>query len=630
MPRVKTEAKEKAILDAAASVFARRPFHEVLIDEIASDAGIGKGTIYRYFETKDDLYFATTLHVLDRLAAVALAGPAAGAVVGTAPRADRHREPALLLGPEVPLPVPPQRRRTRSRATQIMKRREAILRFSQEAILAGHRAARAARHRRAHRRRALPRHGPLGEPLPAARGHARGARPADHVGLPRGRRRGGSREEEPLALLLAAAAAGPGCSLLPKKSVQDAVAAAPNQPWTPPPAAAMPKDEPAPPPQIPEEYTKPGTTLSLGQLVDVALRNNPATREAWFAARAAAAEVGSKRSLYFPYVEVDGLLERQKQSAVGGQFTFLQTTYGPSIAATWLLFNFGAREAEVEESTRILYAADWTHNAAIQDVVLRVAQAYYLYLNAKAQVTAREANLAEARSNLAAAEERHRGGRGDDRRRPAGERRRPRRPSSRCRWFRARCRWSGARSPPPSASMRRCPSTWANLPDDLPLDAVKKGVDELIAKAVAQRPDLAAQKFLALAAESRILASAKDGLPTLSLDASGNRTFYHRPDVGGPVLDQLGGAHLAAHPRLPRLRHGLPGPEGARGGRGRESERRTHGEPGDPRRLVELLRRRRRRRRPSSPPATCWRARASPTTSPKGATAPASARFSTS
>ena len=56
MPRVKTEAKERAILEAAAKVFAMKPFHGVLIDEIASDAGIGKGTIYRYFETKDELY----------------------------------------------------------------------------------------------------------------------------------------------------------------------------------------------------------------------------------------------------------------------------------------------------------------------------------------------------------------------------------------------------------------------------------------------------------------------------------------------------------------------------------------------------------------------------------------------
>ena len=68
------------------------------------------------------------------------------------------------------------------------------------------------------------------------------------------------------------------------------------------------------------------------------------------------------------------------------------------------------READVQEATRALYAADWTHNAAIQNVVLNVAQEYYRYLNAKAQVVAREASLEEARRNLAAAEERHRAG----------------------------------------------------------------------------------------------------------------------------------------------------------------------------------------------------------------------------
>ena len=69
MARLKTQTKELAILDAASRVFASRPFHEVLIDSIASDAGIGKGTIYRYFETKEDLYFATVIHVMEGLAA---------------------------------------------------------------------------------------------------------------------------------------------------------------------------------------------------------------------------------------------------------------------------------------------------------------------------------------------------------------------------------------------------------------------------------------------------------------------------------------------------------------------------------------------------------------------------------
>ena len=133
-----------------------------------------------------------------------------------------------------------------------------------------------------------------------------------------------------IALLLCA-----GCTAIPEKTVRDAVSPAPQEPWTPPAKAEMP---PAPAdkiaPQVPEEYLKPGATLSLVQLVDVALRSNPSTREAWSYARAAAAEVGAKRSLYFPVIEVDAQIQRQKQAAVGGRFNFLQTTYGPSVAAS--------------------------------------------------------------------------------------------------------------------------------------------------------------------------------------------------------------------------------------------------------------------------------------------------------
>jgi AcrR family transcriptional regulator len=62
LPRVKTQSKQEEILAAASKVFAARQYHEVLCDEIAAEAGIGKGTIYRYFRTKEDLYFATILH----------------------------------------------------------------------------------------------------------------------------------------------------------------------------------------------------------------------------------------------------------------------------------------------------------------------------------------------------------------------------------------------------------------------------------------------------------------------------------------------------------------------------------------------------------------------------------------
>jgi outer membrane protein TolC len=296
-----------------------------------------------------------------------------------------------------------------------------------------------------------------------------------------------------------------GCTAIPEKTVREAVSPSPQEPWTPPAKAEMP---PAPTdklaPAVPEEYLKPGTTLSLVQLVDVALRTNPQTREAWSFARAAAAEVGSKRSLYFPVFEVDGTILRQKSaSTIDGRFTYLQTTYGPSVAASWLLFDFGGREADVEEATRALYAADWTHNAAIQDVVLSVAQAYYGYLNSKALVIARQSNLDEARRSLDASEERHRAG-----------------VATIADVLQARTAASqielqlqdtqgqlqiirGALATAIGVSAN-IPVEVGQLPEDLPLDMVKKNVDELIARAVTERPDLAASRFAALAAQSRI------------------------------------------------------------------------------------------------------------------------------
>ena len=67
--RVKTISKKEEILEAASRVFAEKEFHEVLIDDVAALAGVGKGTVYRYFRTKEELYFETILQAFDDLSA---------------------------------------------------------------------------------------------------------------------------------------------------------------------------------------------------------------------------------------------------------------------------------------------------------------------------------------------------------------------------------------------------------------------------------------------------------------------------------------------------------------------------------------------------------------------------------
>jgi len=49
--------KRQRIMQTAEKLFANRRIHEITLDEIAQLAEIGKGTIYRYFDDKDDLFF---------------------------------------------------------------------------------------------------------------------------------------------------------------------------------------------------------------------------------------------------------------------------------------------------------------------------------------------------------------------------------------------------------------------------------------------------------------------------------------------------------------------------------------------------------------------------------------------
>lgn len=76
-----SEETRRAILEAARKRFLHYGFKKTTIDEIAADAGIGKGTVYLYFETKEALLFTLAREVkrniTDQMRAIAgsLASP---------------------------------------------------------------------------------------------------------------------------------------------------------------------------------------------------------------------------------------------------------------------------------------------------------------------------------------------------------------------------------------------------------------------------------------------------------------------------------------------------------------------------------------------------------------------------
>ena len=89
--RTKTLDQADKILSAATRLFGSHRFHEVRMEDIAAEAEVGKGTLYRYFADKEELYRAMLGRSADRWMARVqeiVAGP------GTA----RERLEALVAG----------------------------------------------------------------------------------------------------------------------------------------------------------------------------------------------------------------------------------------------------------------------------------------------------------------------------------------------------------------------------------------------------------------------------------------------------------------------------------------------------------------------------------------------------
>ena len=66
--------KRTAILDAALDLFVERGYYGTPVPLVAEHAGVGAGTIYRYFKSKEDLVNTLYRQVKQSLANFVLAG----------------------------------------------------------------------------------------------------------------------------------------------------------------------------------------------------------------------------------------------------------------------------------------------------------------------------------------------------------------------------------------------------------------------------------------------------------------------------------------------------------------------------------------------------------------------------
>lgn len=157
-------------------------------------------------------------------------------------------------------------------------------------------------------------------------------------------------------------------------------------------------------PEIPQNLKPDSNKLALSQLVDVALINNPTTKVAWEDARAAAAAWAEARGLYYPHIAGTSKYVYAKGGGSSQGRDPYQEQYGDvGLTLNYLLFDFGGREAEVDAARLALINANWNQNQAIQNVLQAVAVSFYDFIGSKALVVADEASLKDAETSLDAA-----------------------------------------------------------------------------------------------------------------------------------------------------------------------------------------------------------------------------------
>ena len=266
-----------------------------------------------------------------------------------------------------------------------------------------------------------------------------------------------------------------GCVGTPSVSGVPGASPSPEVPWSPPPTAAadLARADSAATPVLPPDLGERIRRLSLAEIVELGLRNNPATREAWANAQSAAAVYGSERGAWLPSVDGDVSAARIKTTASQGRSAVQQSVLTPSVTLSYLLFDFGGRSGRVEGARQRLLSAGFTQNATIQDVVLQIQIAYFQYLANRAFLQAQQTTLAEADTNLMAAEER--GGSAWPPS-PTCSRPGPRRArrSSTLQTTEGRCRRHAVRWRWPSACPRICRTTWTSARRWSPVAAARR------------------------------------------------------------------------------------------------------------------------------------------------------------
>ena len=261
--------------------------------------------------------------------------------------------------------------------------------------------------------------------------------------------------------------------------------------------------------------------LTLAAVTEAALCNNPQTREAYANARVQAAQVGIAKSAYLFSVNdnVSGSLNRASPEQPNRSNPF--SNFNNNIVASYLLYDFGNRDANLENAHQLLQAASATQNSIVQSVLLNAIQAYYLVQAGIAALDAAHETERASEESFKAAEARYNAGLAT--------------PSDKLQAQTLFAQNTLTRITA-EGTLKTAYGTLANVMglaanqplklisgnSILPQQNIDQDINTLIEQAHTRRPDLMASEAQLKAAQASIAASRAASKPTVSLSVSNN------------------------------------------------------------------------------------------------------------
>ena len=293
-------------------------------------------------------------------------------------------------------------------------------------------------------------------------------------------------------------------------------------------AAALPgepdyRDPAAPGLPVPDPHpaVDPEHQYSLVELVDIAERNNKQTRIAWEQARQAAIEVGISRAAYLPALTLTALggfrHETTPAEVPQGYVASDTEALFPTLAISYLLVDFGARDAASRAARDTSEAANVSFTLAHQQLILSVARAYFTLGTAEAEFDAAQSALRNAQLLASAAKNQLQQGEGtvtdaDITNSETAQARFTIEAASATR-SEARDTLLEVLGLPPRTPLRVEPLSDRPVPRDL-----NRNLDELMHDALRSRPDLLASLARLRASEAETARARAALYPTISLN----------------------------------------------------------------------------------------------------------------